>query len=121
MVVAIPPMITAKFIGISIFDVEPPARSARPITTGIRMTTTGVSLMTMLRPIATASSASMAIKWLNAHSRARTRATGSSAPVTMSARPRIIRLQIATRASCPNAEKIWPTPIDPCSPLYGNR
>ena len=59
-VVAMPPMITAKFIGISIFDGEPPARIASPITTGIRITTTGVSLMNMLRPIATASSANSA-------------------------------------------------------------
>jgi len=99
MVVAMPPMITAKFIGISIRDGDRSARMARPITTGISTTTTGVSLMKALRPIALASSASNA-KWrLNAHRRASSRASGSRAPVTISARPRIIRQQMATSAS----------------------
>jgi len=103
-VVAMPPMITAKFIGISRRDGEPPARSARPITTGISTTTTGVSFTKALNVIATARIASVARWRLKAQRRARTRAMGSSAPVTMSARPRTIRQQIATRASWPKPE-----------------
>ena len=105
-VVAMPPMITAKFMGISMREAELPARIARPITTGISTTTTGVSLMKALSSIAVTSSASSATCLLKAQSRASSRATGSSAPVTISARPRIIRQQMATSASWPNPEKI---------------
>ena len=60
MVVAMPPTITAKFMGISMRDGERPARIASPITTGMSTTTTGVSLMNALRIMALDSSASSA-------------------------------------------------------------
>ena len=121
MVVAMPPMITAKFIGISIRDAECPARIARPITTGISTTTTGVSLTKALSSIALASTASSAMWRLNAQSRASIRASGSSAPVTIRARPRIIRQQMATSASWPKPEKTCRIPISTPSCSYGNR
>ena len=121
MVVTMPPTSTAWFIGISIFEGDPLARIARPITTGIMTTTTGVSLMKALRNMAIARIARSATCRLTAQSRASSRATGSRAPVTMSARPRIIRQQMATSASWPNAEKIWRGPSAPSAPWYGNR
>ena len=120
-VVAMPPMITAKFIGMSIRAGAWPARMASPITTGISTTTTGVSLMKALRIIALASSTSRATWRLKAQRRASRRASGSRAPVTIRARPRIIRQQIATSASWPKPEKICCTPSRAPSCSNGNR
>ena len=104
-VVAMPPIRTAKFIGISRRRDESPVSRASATSTGISSTTIGVSLMKPLTSIeATRTTPSPAFAPRLRHSSASLRVTGRSAPVSTSARPSTIRLQMAISASC---EKPW--------------
>ena len=103
-VVDMPPISTAKFIGINIRAGERPARVSAAISSGISSTTTGVSFITPLTPAATSSTARSASRGDFSTSHASRRAAGSSAPVSTSAWPRTISAQMATSAG-------WPKPL----------
>ena len=105
MVVAMPPMMLAKPIGISVPDGETPERIETPINMGSINTTMGVLLMKALSVAV--------IRMVNnketagdlRHSLPRKRPTGSSAPVRIRPCPTSISPQTATRALWPNPRK----------------
>jgi len=105
MVVPMPPISTAKFIGMRLREAEDLARNAAPTRIGIMSTTIGVSFRMPLKDAHRISTRSIAAPGRAASMRPSRRDAGSSAPVATSPRPRIIRLQIATSASCPKPKK----------------
>ena len=103
MVVAIPPRMLAKPIGIRVPDGDSPVRIATPTRIGSISTTIGVLLMKALSTAVTRIVANSETPGQRRHRRASRRPTGSSAPVRISPSPTIIRPQTATRA-------LWPKP-----------
>ena len=98
MVVAIPPISTAALSGISVFDAGIAPRAARLTKIGNSSTSTGVSLTAIDSAIAATSETSRPICRFHLNSRSSRCAAGSSAPVTTSPRPMIIRAQIVISA-----------------------
>ncbi len=81
MVVVMPPIRTAKFIGISVLEGADPVWSATLTSRGNSRMTTGVSLSTLLSAMPMTSTASSATAGLQRQSFPRVLATGSRAPV----------------------------------------
>ena len=104
-VVAMPPRMLAKPIGISVPEGETPVRTATPMRIGSIRTTMGVLLMKALRTAVIRMVTSSEISGPLRHSFAIMRPTGSSAPVRIRPCPTIISPQTATRALWPNPRK----------------
>ena len=97
-VVAIPPINDAALSGISVFEAAIAPRIASCTKIGIRRTSTGV-LLTPIDSRKVTTSENNRPSWrLTLNSRSRNRAAGSSAPVTTSPRPMIIKAQIVISA-----------------------
>ena len=105
MVVAIPPRMLAKPIGISVPVADAPVRTATPIKMGSISTTMGVLLMKALSTAVISKVRISDMPGPRRHRRARNRPTGSRAPVLIMPWPTIIRAETAIKARLPKPRK----------------
>ena len=115
MVVAMPPMMLAKPIGINELEGAAPVLTATPISIGSISTTMGVLLINALRKAVMTMVISSDKAGLRRHNLANRRPTGSSAPVLIRPWPTTINADTAIRARLPKPAKkslglrTWPS------------